>query len=119
MKIEFNFDVFKESFIEEKLSDFYSFEEFEKIIKWISEKKYISQDKDTGIIFLPTNNEMNLSRAFIFYYEQYQQQEMDLNRKKDDNINVESFNRKFANALFNHAMKEITRNLFEKYFKGN
>lgn len=119
MKIEFNFDIFKEAIINRKVSDFYSFEEFEKIMKWINEKNYISHDKETGIEFLPTDNEMNLSKAFISYYEQYQKQEMDLNGKKDDDIYTESFNHKFANALFNHAHKEITKNLFEKYFKGN
>lgn len=119
MKIEFNFDVFKEAIINRKVSDFYSFEDFEKIIEWISDKIYVTNDKETGIEFLPTNNEMNLSKSFISYYEQYQQQEMDLNRKKDDDIHTESFNRKFANALFDHANKEITKDLFEKYFKGN
>ena len=83
---------------------------------FFKEKNYISYDKEIGIKFFPTNNIKNLAIAFNSYYNQFQKQEMGLTGEKCDSINCESFNQNFTVDLFNHAHKEITKNLFEKYF---
>lgn len=116
MKIQFNFEVFKDEFCQKKLLNFCSFEDFERIVKWIKEKNSITFDKEKGLEFLRTDSEENLSKAFNSFYKQYQKQEIELTGKEDNNIHPISFNRKFVDELFLHAQKEIVKNIFEKYY---
>ena len=62
--MEFQIDTFKEKLAEVYVDLEYSFDEFEKILRWIKNNFETTYNKDADLYFGPTQNLHNFQKSF-------------------------------------------------------
>ena len=68
--MEFQIDTFKEKLSEVYVDLEYSFDEFEKILRWIKNNFEKTYNDDADLYFGPTQNLVNFKKSFKLYIEQ-------------------------------------------------
>lgn len=113
--IEFNFSLFKECLINNKIKRKYSFDDFTKILDWIGNKFYETYDVINDVKFLATDTKDHLSKAFDLFYEQEQTHSVELSGGKM-NLSILNWHENFVNALFEHAINELQNKIIENFY---
>jgi hypothetical protein len=109
-------EIFKEKLIEVYADLEYSWDEFEKILRWIKNNFEKTYNNDADLYFGPTQNLVNLQKSFELYIEQIKKYDKKIGSKTYHNFNEWMY--MYTESLCVHAFNEILKNHLKETFKN-
>lgn len=115
--MKFQMDLFKKKLIEVYFDLEYSFDEFEKILRWIKNNFEKTYNKDVDLYFGPTQNSVNLQKSFELYLEQIKNHDKKFGSSKSYHT-FDEWIYMYTESLCVHAFNQILKNHLDETFKN-
>ncbi len=115
--MEFQIDTFKEKLAEVYVDLEYSFDEFEKILRWIKNNFEKTYNNDADLYFGPTQNLTNFKKSFKLYIEQIKKHDKQFGLSESCH-NFDEWMYMYTESLCVHAFNQILKNHFDETFKN-
>ena len=115
--MEFQIDTFKEKLAEVYVDLEYSFDEFEKILRWIKNNFEKTYNNDADLYFGPTQNLVNFKKSFKLYIEQIKKHDKQFGSSESCH-NFDEWMYMYTESLCVHAFNQVLKNHFDETFKN-